>query len=74
LWLLPFALLLIGVIAAARIIRARAALVDQDDQDVDGELDAPPEEEAKHAGGAHEGGASGPHARAAAELHGGTAR
>jgi cytochrome c-type biogenesis protein CcmH len=38
LWLLPFALLLIGVLVAARIIRARSALVAEDDQNVDDEL------------------------------------
>jgi cytochrome c-type biogenesis protein CcmH len=38
LWLLPFALLAIGIITAARIIRGRAALVDQDAGDADDEL------------------------------------
>ena len=38
LWLLPFALLLVGVITAARIIRGRAALVDQDAGGADDEL------------------------------------
>lgn len=37
LWLLPFALLVIGVIVAARVIRVRAALVDGDDQELDDE-------------------------------------
>lgn len=35
LWLLPVVLLALGIIVALRIIRARAALVDQDDQIVD---------------------------------------
>lgn len=51
LWLLPFALLLVGIAVAARIIRARTALVDQDDQNVDDWLaSAPPREAVAHAG------------------------
>lgn len=38
LWLLPFVLLALGVFVAARIIRARAALVDQNASDADDEL------------------------------------
>jgi cytochrome c-type biogenesis protein CcmH len=38
LWLLPLVLLAIGIILAARIIRGRAALVDQDTGDADDQL------------------------------------
>ena len=38
LWLLPLFLLVIGIVVALRIIRARVSLVDQDDADPDDEL------------------------------------
>jgi cytochrome c-type biogenesis protein CcmH len=41
LWLLPLVLLAVGLFVAARIIRARAALVDQDEQDVSTDNAAP---------------------------------
>jgi len=41
LWLLPFALLVIGVFAAMRIIRARVALVDETTDDADDQLAEP---------------------------------
>lgn len=42
LWLLPFALLAIGIVVALRIIRARVALVDEDTGDADDNLAEPP--------------------------------
>ncbi len=41
LWLLPFVLLAVGIVVAVRIIRARAALVDQDSGDPDDQLGEP---------------------------------
>lgn len=41
LWLLPVALLAIGIVVAVRIIRARVALVDEDTGDADDELAEP---------------------------------
>lgn len=58
LWLLPFALLAIGIVVAVRIIRARSALVDADAGDADDELAEPsppgphPSSEAAHEGAA----------------------
>ena len=42
LWLLPFALLAIGIAVAARIIRSRVALVDEETGDADDELSETP--------------------------------
>ncbi len=42
LWLLPVVLLAIGIFVAARIIRARAALVGKDDAEVEDEIPAGP--------------------------------
>jgi cytochrome c-type biogenesis protein CcmH len=67
LWLLPFALLAVGILVAVRILRARAALVDQDGADPDDQLGEPPRageaahesEPARLSGPAHEGAARG---------------